>query len=93
MLTYFLTVFKMLKLGFTKIDKFRRSFLWKGKDFENVKAGHCLVKWSTCSRHTKLGGLSIKDLEKYNHALRMRWLSYMWNQKERPWKGIFTITD
>jgi hypothetical protein len=43
MSTYFLTVFKTPKWGFIKIDKVRRSFLWKGKDFKNVKAEHCLV--------------------------------------------------
>jgi hypothetical protein len=35
--TFFLTVFKMPKWGFAKIDKFRRSFLWRGKDYEYIK--------------------------------------------------------
>jgi hypothetical protein len=35
--TYFLMMFTMAKWGFTKIDRLRRSFLWKGKDYENVK--------------------------------------------------------
>jgi hypothetical protein len=39
----FFIVFKMSKWGITRIDRFRRSFLWKGSDPENVKGGHCLV--------------------------------------------------
>jgi hypothetical protein len=37
--------------------------------------------------------LGIKELKKFSRALKMRWLWYMWDQKERPWKGIFIITD
>jgi hypothetical protein len=43
--TYFLTIFKMPKWGYKKIDSFKRNFLWKGQDPENVKGGHCLVNW------------------------------------------------
>jgi hypothetical protein len=35
--TYFLTVYKMLKWGISRIDRFRRGFLWKGRDADNVK--------------------------------------------------------
>jgi hypothetical protein len=41
--TYFLTMFKMPKWGFAKIDKFRRSFIWRGQDPNSVRAGNCLV--------------------------------------------------
>jgi hypothetical protein len=37
--TFFLTMFKMPKWGFAKIDKFCRSFLWRGKDHVNIKEG------------------------------------------------------
>jgi hypothetical protein len=43
MRTYFMTMFKIPKWAHTKIDKFRRSFLWRGEDSERVKGGHCLV--------------------------------------------------
>jgi hypothetical protein len=43
--TYFLTVYKMPKWGISRIDRFRRSFLWKGQDPDNVRGGHCLVNW------------------------------------------------
>jgi hypothetical protein len=55
--TYFLSIVKMSKWGFRKIDKCRRNFLWKGQDHENVRGGHCLVKWQICTRPKRLGGL------------------------------------
>jgi hypothetical protein len=71
---FFLTVFKIPKWGFDRIDRFRRSFLWKGKDHEHIRGGHCLVNWQACMRPKKLGGLGIKDLEKFSRALHLRWL-------------------
>jgi hypothetical protein len=53
--TYFLIVFKMPKWTFKQIDHFRRSFLWRGQDPENVRGGHCLINWQTCLRPKKLG--------------------------------------
>jgi hypothetical protein len=34
-------VFRVPKWGFWKIDRFRRSFLWRDRDHENVRGGHC----------------------------------------------------
>jgi mannosylglycoprotein endo-beta-mannosidase len=42
--TYYLTVFRLQKWAIKKIDKLRRSFLWKGS--VDANGGHCLVKWS-----------------------------------------------
>jgi hypothetical protein len=50
----------------SKIDIFHRSFLWRGEDLDKVRGGHRLVKWRTCTRPRKLGGLEIKDLEKFS---------------------------
>jgi hypothetical protein len=75
MTTYFLTIYKMPKWGIQKIDKFRKSFL--GKDSDNIKGGHCLVNWQTCLRPRNLGGLGIKDLDKFSRAFRLHW---MWHK-------------
>lgn len=48
--TYFLTIFKLPKWAIDSIDRFRRSFLWRGQDPDKVKGGHCLVNWETCTR-------------------------------------------
>jgi hypothetical protein len=45
--TYWLTTFKPHKGIISDIDRFRRSFLWRGKDPNQVKGGHCLVNWQT----------------------------------------------
>jgi hypothetical protein len=43
--TFFLTVFKMSKYAYCRINKFRMSFLWKGEDPDRVRGGYCLVNW------------------------------------------------
>jgi hypothetical protein len=55
-----------------KIDKIRRSFLWKGE--ENANGRHCLVNWPIVTRPKDIGGLGIPDLEKFGRGLRLRWL-------------------
>jgi hypothetical protein len=55
MSTYFMTVFKMPKWAHSRIDKFRRSFLWKVDDPERVKGDHCLINWQTCILPKKWG--------------------------------------
>jgi hypothetical protein len=54
--TFFLTMFKMPKWAFLQMDKFRRGFLWKGKDVDKVKEGRCLVNCKTCTRPKRWGG-------------------------------------
>jgi hypothetical protein len=68
-----------------KIDKIRRSFLWKGE--ENANGGHCLVNWPTVTRPKDFGGLGIPDLEKFGRALRLRWLWQDWTDDSKPWAG------
>jgi hypothetical protein len=41
----------------------------------------------------KWGGLGIKDLEKFNRALRLRWLWHQWDEKEKPWKELLRVHD
>lgn len=91
--TYFLTVFKLPKWAIKAIDRYRRSFFWKGKDPDNVRGGHCLVNWQTCLRPKHLGGLGIKDLDKFGRALRLRWLWHKWDTTERPWKKLLKVSN
>jgi hypothetical protein len=69
--TYFMIAFKMLKWAYNRIDKFKRAFLLKERDNGRISGGHCLVNWQICQRPRKWGGLGIKDLEKFNRALRL----------------------
>jgi hypothetical protein len=40
----------------------------------------------------KKGGLGIKDLDKFGRTLRLRWLWFHWDLKERPWKNMIKVT-
>jgi hypothetical protein len=71
----------MPKWAICGVDRFRRSFLWKGSDLENVRGG--LVNWPTCTRPKRLGGLGIKDIERFNRALRLKWMWHNWDIPER----------
>jgi hypothetical protein len=41
--TFFMIVFKMFKWAHYRIDRFGRSFLWRGENPDRVNGGHCLV--------------------------------------------------
>ena len=84
--TYHLTVFPLSAWEKKKIDKIRRSFLWKGD--ENANGGHCLVNWPTVARPKDLGGLGVPDLEIFGRALRLRWLWQEWTEDSKPWIGM-----
>jgi hypothetical protein len=91
--TYFMTAFKLPKWAILHIDRYRRSFLWRGNDPDRVQGGHCLVRWKNCIRPRKWGGLGILDLENFGRALRLRWLWHSWDEQERPWKPLLKIAD
>lgn len=76
--THFLIVYKLPGWATKQIDRYRRSFLWRGEDPDKVRGGHCLIKWKMCTRPKNLGGLGIKDLDRYGRALRLRWLWHQW---------------
>jgi hypothetical protein len=91
--TNFLMIHKPHKWAIREVDRFRRSFLWRGEDPDKVRGEHCLVKWRSCIRPKRLGGLDIKDLEKHNRALRLHWLWYNWDATDRPWKKLLKVRD
>jgi hypothetical protein len=37
--------------------------------------------------------LEIKDLEKFNRALILRWLWFSWDSQDRPWKHLPKVTN
>ncbi|CAD6266690.1 unnamed protein product [Miscanthus lutarioriparius] len=82
---YHLTVFPLAAWAKKKINKIRRSFLWKGE--ENANGGHCLVNWQTVTRPKDLGGLGVPDLDRFRRALRLRWLWQEWVDDSKSWSG------
>lgn len=91
MLIYFLTVFSLKKWALKKIDKLRRSFLWKGT--ESANGGHCLINWKKVLLPKQMGGLGLLDLNLFSRALRLRWLWYEWSNPDRPCVGTSTPCD
>lgn len=58
-----------------------------GRDQE-LTGWKCKVAWVRVCAPTIHGGAGITDLEKISRALRIRWLWYSWDERERPWKGL-----
>jgi hypothetical protein len=82
---YHLTAFPEHKWLVRKIDRLRRSFLWRGETPDKVYGGHSLVNWTTTCRPKNKGGLGVLDLERFARALRLRWLWFQWRHKDRAW--------
>jgi hypothetical protein len=86
MLIYFAMAIDIPAWGWKAVDKFRRSFFWRGS--ADAKGGYCQVAWCKVCRPMELGGLRISSLQELGWALRMRW---MWLQKtdpNRPWAAL-----
>ena len=86
-ITYLLTLFAPSKWLIKRIDKLRRSFLWKGIE-EEAKGGSCAVNWQLVCSPKKYGGLGIKNLSSFSRALRLRWAWFAWQCQPRPWFGM-----
>jgi hypothetical protein len=55
-LLFFLYVHKMHKWAFVRIDRYIRSFLWKGNVPDRDRGGHSLINWQTYLLLRKWGG-------------------------------------
>ncbi|WVZ85361.1 hypothetical protein U9M48_032298 [Paspalum notatum var. saurae] len=84
--TYHLSIFPLTAWARKHIDRIRRSFLWKGKAETN--GGHCLVRWPLVNKPKDLDSLGVLNLDKFDHALRLRWLLQDWVGEDQPWLGL-----
>jgi hypothetical protein len=87
MATYHQMVLPIPLWALRKIEKIARGFVWKGDDSELASGGHSLINRDTVYRPKKLGGLGLPNLERFGHALRLRWPWLQWTDPERPWVG------
>jgi len=79
---YHMTAFPEQKWLIRKIDRLRRSFLWRGETPDKVYGGHSIINWPTTCRPKAKGGLGVLDLERFARALRLRWLWYQWKHRD-----------
>lgn len=86
--THHLTALQAPKWVFKRIDRFRRSFLWKGEDPDHSNPRDSLINWQTIFRPKSLGGAGLLDLERFSRALRIRWLWFKWKDDTKPWVGM-----
>lgn len=84
--TYFLTAFAPKKWLIKRLERIRRSFLWKG--LSQTQRECSLVRKEKVKHPKKLGGLGLLDLELFSRALRLRWLWHKWCDPDRPWVGM-----
>jgi hypothetical protein len=61
------------------------SYLWAGSD--NITGGKCKDNWDIVCHWTKLGGLGIWQLKKFDAALRLSWLRVFWVDNTRALIG------
>jgi hypothetical protein len=72
LLVYLLMVVKAPKKFLKEFDKLPRRFLWAGD--KELMGGKCKVAWIKVCTSIINSGLGIIELEKFSHALRLRWL-------------------
>lgn len=83
-LIYLLIALDVPKWFIRAVDKYRRAFLWRGR--QDLKGGHYPVAWPRVTRPLELGGLGDNDLQTMAWALQLRWLWLEKTNPGRPWK-------
>jgi hypothetical protein len=83
---YLLTVIRAPKNFLKELDKLRKRFLW-ARDGE-LSGGKCKVAWTNVCAPEPDGGLGIKNLDYFSQSLRLRWLWFAWEDRQRPWEGL-----
>lgn len=91
MVVYQMLVLEMPVWLRKQIDKLRRGFLCKGKEF--AIGGKWLVSWKVVCRPTCFGGLGILDLAAQSTALRLRWMWMQWTDPDKAWSGLPLPSD
>jgi hypothetical protein len=71
---------------FSTTNKLLRGFFWSAA--VQAKRGSCVVAWDTICKPKGLGGIGIKNLQLFNHALRMRWRWLSMSGADKPWQGL-----
>jgi hypothetical protein len=90
-LVYLLTSIRVPKQVLEDIDKLRHRFLWAGDS--EILGGKCKVAWTLVAKPVDFNRLGVIELERFNRALRLRWLWFQWTNPEHPWIGTEVPID
>jgi len=82
---YYLSLFKAPEVVCKSIISIQRSFLWGwGKEKRSV----AWVKWKDLCQPKGEGGLRIRDIRKFNHALLAKWKWRCISEGKGRWKEV-----
>jgi hypothetical protein len=89
---YYMSAFVLPKWVIARLDKIRRCFLWHGhKETLGQSRPIHLANWSVVTRSKEMEGLGIRDLEKMNSALMLKWM-WQWISSSHNWWKEATYT-
>ena len=84
---YFLSLFRIPKIVWSRLEKIQRDFLWGGGNLE--RKPH-LVNWNTVCREKKRGGLGVRSLSMMNQALLCKWCWRFANERDSLWRLVIS---
>jgi hypothetical protein len=86
--TYYISLFKIPVKVANRIEKLQHDFLWRGVGEE---CKYHLVKWSKVCSPLSEGGLGLRKLVDFNHALLGKWLWRYGHEREAWWRGVVEV--
>ena len=84
---YFLSLFRIPKIVWSRLEKIQRDFLWGGGNLE--RKPH-LVNWNTVCREKNRGGLGVRGLSMMNQALLCKWCWRFANERDSLWRLVIS---
>jgi hypothetical protein len=86
--TYFLSLFHLPAGVASRLEKIQRDFLWGG--LGEAHKMH-LVNWTQICKPIQAGGLGVKNLRRFNKALRGKWLWRYGMERDAYWRKVVEI--
>ena len=86
--TYFLSLFHLPAGVATWLEKIQRDFLWSG--IGEAQKMH-LVNWNQICQPIQGGSLGVKNLRRFNKALRGKWLWRYGMERDAFWRKVVEI--
>lgn len=81
--TYYMCSLKLPVTVVDIIDKYRRNYLWRGKEFKNK--GYNLAAWELVTMPKSKGGLGFINLSLQNDALLNKQLDKFYRKDDIQW--------